>query len=183
MKITLKMNIYFILVTLFIPILPVKASWYSINNDVEGYVKTAALLGATSGAIYATIQWLTVMTPAKAKKTLDYLREHYDVQKCDDQNRIIKFCRIWGNLIEKDFWADYNVPLHRVAIVFSEKIEILDKIIPYLEESDKKDAIILLENFIYYLTIIVYCDEYHNETQKINSTTKDIPLIVILNHS
>lgn len=174
----LKTTLHLIVLAFLIPTQSTKASWYSINNDVEGYVKIAALLGATSGAIYATIQWFS-MTPEKAKKTFVEIKLYYDLQ-IYSKKTIIDFARTFGNRLEAlMIKLPYSVPLHRTTSIFSEKMATLTKIKPYLNENDKKEAETLIEKLNVYINVIISCPEYDEEAKRIQPIKEDFSPIII----
>lgn len=107
------------------------------------------------------------MVPEKAKIELDFLREYYNDLKINtNRQQLIDFARSWGGIIENTLYLKlYKVPLHRVVIIFHDKLAILEKIFPYLDETDKKDADTFVQNFHYYINVIVNSDEYSEENE------------------
>lgn len=131
---TLKTKLYLILLALLIPTSSAKATCCSI-------------------------------APEEAKIELDYLREYYDdLQINTNPQQLIDFACLWGDIIENTMYLKlYAVPLHRVVVILHDKLAILEKTVPYLDEADQKDADTFVQNFHYYINVIVNSHEYSEE--------------------
>lgn len=109
---------------------------------------------------------LCPMIPEKAKFELDYLRKYYDLEININRQQLINFAALWGETIESAMYLKlYKVPLHRVVVILYDKLAILEKISPCLEEADKKDADTFVQNFHYYINVIVNSNEYLEEKE------------------